>query len=692
MKKRYLGLLAMSTVLTLGLVAVNEHNSTVDAESEYYVKVTENLSDWTGNYLIVYEAESVAFNGALTAIDSANNNVAVTISDNKIEATDVVKASSFTITEGYNIRSASGYNIGAKSDTNCLLNNQTKTYINTLSLNSDYSINIIGEGGAYLRYNSNSDQKRFRYYKTSSYLGQKAIQLYKLAESSTQPDVPQQPEDKTSEVKALFTKYYNGGTYTKESVLNVNETAVSEVAKYFHANQTVRYRKTEYTPEGLSMTTKSNEDSDYGSETSVYTTVGNTVVHTGLGGNYTVQNQTVENWFVTLDDFMNSDLTGWTKEGEVYTYTLPETTCTDGEVKEHDMTRMAREFVAPMWLAPNKDNFAYSIYSKLTVQEVGSTLVMKLYPSSGNSGILTDDADGVFSQVKISYPRTAITSISNALNAEEGAEVELTGEVVSIYQAYNSTYNNISVYIADELGVQILSYRLTGNVEVHDVITITGVIADYYGTRQIGEDATFEKIGTAECKEFNEKTCTKPATCKLCDKEKDDVLADHNFAEGSCTACGAPDPDYEGPVVEKKEYEFTLGANGSASHNDGSGATTYSETVGGYTLSITNGTKMYTGAIDAKGNSCLKFGTSSAVGSMKFTVPSDVKQVVIYVAKYKSNTTKISVNNVQYTLTKNSNSGEYDEIIVDTSSNKTVTFTTVSGGVRCMINSIVFVA
>ena len=135
---------------------------------------------------------------------------------------------------------------------------------------------------------------------------------------------------------------------------------------------------------------------------------------------------------------------------------------------------------------------------------------------------------------------------------------------------------------------------------------------------------------------------------------------------------------------------FSLGADGSASHNDGSEQKTYSQTVDGYTLKITDGSKMYTGARDAKGNSCLKFGTSSAIGSMKFIVPDDVTEVVIYVAKYKAKTSKITVNDKPYTLTNSSDNGEYDEITIDITSNKTVTFTTVSGGVRCMVNTIVF--
>ena len=123
-------------------------------------------------------------------------------------------------------------------------------------------------------------------------------------------------------------------------------------------------------------------------------------------------------------------------------------------------------------------------------------------------------------------------------------------------------------------------------------------------------------------------------------------------------------------VDETPAATFALGANGSATHKDGTDTTadsSYSETVNGYKLSITNGNKMYTGAIDAKGNSCLKFGTSSAIGSMKFTVPDDVTSVTLHVAKYKDKTSKINVNGTAYTLTKNSNNGEYDAIEVDTS-------------------------
>ncbi len=139
---------------------------------------------------------------------------------------------------------------------------------------------------------------------------------------------------------------------------------------------------------------------------------------------------------------------------------------------------------------------------------------------------------------------------------------------------------------------------------------------------------------------------------------------------------------------------FELGADdtdGSTAHKDGSTAkTSYSETDGDYTLNITGGDKMYPASIDDKGNGCIKFGTSSVVGKCQFTVADNVQKVIIHIGKYKANTSKVKINGTDYTLTKNSNSGEYDAIVVDTSVVKTVSIETVSGGVRAMMNTIEF--
>lgn len=148
-------------------------------------------------------------------------------------------------------------------------------------------------------------------------------------------------------------------------------------------------------------------------------------------------------------------------------------------------------------------------------------------------------------------------------------------------------------------------------------------------------------------------------------------------------------------VVEAAATEpiFTFGANGEASHKDGSTASEgVSYEAAGYTLTLTGLSKVNAGAYDATGNSALKLGTSSAVGTFSFTVANDVTSVKIYVAGYKANTAKVSINGGEaQTISTLSNNGEYTCITVDVSTNKTVSFTTVSGGYRAMIDTIEFI-
>ena len=143
--------------------------------------------------------------------------------------------------------------------------------------------------------------------------------------------------------------------------------------------------------------------------------------------------------------------------------------------------------------------------------------------------------------------------------------------------------------------------------------------------------------------------------------------------------------------AEDTTIVFELGDDGSATHSDGSSKTSYTETVDGYTLSLTNGSGFYTGARDAMGNGCIKLGAKSSAGSFTLTAPADVTSVIIAIGKYKANTTKVSINGTTYTLSGSSNDGAYDAIEVDTTSNKTIQLTTVSGGYRAMVNTITYV-
>lgn len=156
-----------------------KQNGKGSAAVSYFVKVTTAPTDWSGTYLIVYETGKVAFDGSLTKLDKVSNTVDVTISDNKIEATDALMKSVFTIepstTGNYSIKAASGSYIGRTVNSNGLNANEKTKYNHTLSIDNGV-LSVKSSGGLALKYNSNIDQKRFRYYTR----GQQNIQLYKL--------------------------------------------------------------------------------------------------------------------------------------------------------------------------------------------------------------------------------------------------------------------------------------------------------------------------------------------------------------------------------------------------------------------------------------------------------------------------------------------------------------------------------
>lgn len=136
---------------------------------------------------------------------------------------------------------------------------------------------------------------------------------------------------------------------------------------------------------------------------------------------------------------------------------------------------------------------------------------------------------------------------------------------------------------------------------------------------------------------------------------------------------------------------FTMGDDGDAKHVDSSSkASTYTETSGDIKLTLTSLTNVYPKSTDANGNGCLKLGANGKAASFSFTVGEEITKVRIYVAGYKDKTASISINDGDMQdITTTSNSGEYTAIEVDTSSNKTVKF---SSKERCMVNTIEFLA
>lgn len=257
-----------------------------------------------------------------------------------------------------------------------------------------------------------------------------------------------------------------------------------------------------------------------------------------------------------------------------------------------------------------------------------------------------------------------------ALNSGESLEGKyaLTGVIKSVDTPYSEQYKNITVTI-DVLGVEgkpVQCFRLTGDkaadLKVGDTITVYGTLKRYNNTFEF--DKNCEIIAYTAAPEES----------------------------GGGAGGGAGGSDI---VPGALAATFTMGEDDSSKTNetnqDGTEITEYAEENNGYTLTLTNLSKVYGGSFDAVGNACIKLGTSSVVGSFTFVVPENIKSVKIYVTGYKAKTSKVTINGGDaVTLTKSSANGEYDVITVDTSTNKTVTFATASGATRVKLSTIEF--
>lgn len=276
-------------------------------------------------------------------------------------------------------------------------------------------------------------------------------------------------------------------------------------------------------------------------------------------------------------------------------------------------------------------------------------IVVEDKPTTGHAGTEEDP-----------YTGADAVLVANALGADEATtdSFYIEGVVEKFSENFNAEYGNYSFEIDGgfvgwrlKKGPQLAKFS-DGDLKVGDTVTIFCKIQNYKGTTPESKDGYIYKIND--------------------EKQGEDV----------------PPID---PSVLTERVTFELGENGDAAHADGSSTTTYTETVAGVTLQITDGEKMFQGARDAKGNGCLKFGTSSLGGSFKINVAdvSGLEKVVFNVANYKSRTdAKISIDGgEQIEISGKSDAGEYDVVeAVVTSGTVTVAFPG-----RAMLNSIEFV-
>lgn len=189
MKRKGLSRRLLSVLLTLVMLLsmLPQVVFAADPTPKTYKKVTEAPKDWSGTYLIVSEANKAALDSSLATIDATNDYKSVEITEDKtIETAEAIAVTIEKMADGnYSIKAANGQYIYRTQNKNGLDTGKNANP-NTISLNADGTVNIVS-GGAYLRFNANKDQMRFRYFKSATYTSQKPVTLYKLEEALARP-------------------------------------------------------------------------------------------------------------------------------------------------------------------------------------------------------------------------------------------------------------------------------------------------------------------------------------------------------------------------------------------------------------------------------------------------------------------------------------------------------------------------
>lgn len=202
-----------------------------------------------------------------------------------------------------------------------------------------------------------------------------AIYCYSLVNQPVQADEDEQASEANNSVVDLFEEYYNNGVYSKDTVIYFNEATQKEVVKYFHAQHVSCRRTTYYSGDKLWF----SYGSGYGSKEGKLTHF--EMVDGKETNEYVISNlPAMEEYYLTLNDFVegkhisahtnNVEINladGWTYENGVYTS------------ESKDVLDGYRLFVAPTWIGLTDANKNYADFTKATVEEVGQTLVMKLW-------------------------------------------------------------------------------------------------------------------------------------------------------------------------------------------------------------------------------------------------------------------------------------------------------------------------
>lgn len=192
MKKKFTFLMAALMLLTMFAIPMGMRGQTQST----YTKVTAAPSDWSGEYLLVYEDANNNTAYVWTGVEANYCYASVTLSSTITIPNGAVSLTIASMTDGYSIMVNGGTNNGkyiyGRSGYN-EVDFGTTANANTITYESS-SAKIVSNTSV-MRFNSASNNMRFRYFKSSTYTSQQPVQLYKL-DASSNPSISVSPNSK----------------------------------------------------------------------------------------------------------------------------------------------------------------------------------------------------------------------------------------------------------------------------------------------------------------------------------------------------------------------------------------------------------------------------------------------------------------------------------------------------------------
>lgn len=235
-----------------------------------------------------------------------------------------------------------------------------------------------------------SEEVTFTIGGTSGHRRIKAIEIsYSSSNTEIEPEVPTPEVNYYNDVKTLLNDYYNNGTYTRETKINLTQETSLELKEYFHANVTILERTTYFNKEGLWLSRDDDKYSYYGTLNGNMTN--NTVSEIGeTSSKICVSNTTMEDYYTTLLDIKDNNKVLWTKENKIFKST------------DSNIIQQFLDFTAPCFLGLDETHKNYFQLSHVEVEDKIDYLELRLVAKEVDTSKFIAYSNNVLSIAKIS--------------------------------------------------------------------------------------------------------------------------------------------------------------------------------------------------------------------------------------------------------------------------------------------------